>query len=159
MTGLARVTPAPINSLATNHSPRWRAYQKSVRNYDAPCTVMGLSFRYPSTFSFMITVTLMFTLSSAHDDLFVLLYKAYRTLSLHFLAISPLKLWMCLGLAECRGFRHRWPGCQTAAVWTTARQSLSGPQPDRSSRAGYWSGRGVSLSWNFTSLPCSDIIN
>ena len=35
--GLARVTLAPINSLVTNHSPRWRAYQKSINNYDAPC--------------------------------------------------------------------------------------------------------------------------
>ena len=37
VTGSARVTPAPINSLATNHNPRWRAYQKSINNYDAPC--------------------------------------------------------------------------------------------------------------------------
>ena len=41
VTGLARVTPAPINSLVTNHSPRWRAYQKSINNYDAPCIVLS----------------------------------------------------------------------------------------------------------------------
>ena len=41
--GLARITPAPINSLAINHSPRWRAYQKGTKNYDTPCTVGGRS--------------------------------------------------------------------------------------------------------------------
>ena len=44
MTESARVTPVPINSLATNHNPRWRAYQKSINNYDAPC-ISGTAVR------------------------------------------------------------------------------------------------------------------
>ena len=38
LTGSARVTPEAIGRLATNHSARWQAHQKSARTFRAPCT-------------------------------------------------------------------------------------------------------------------------